>query len=171
MRGADRGDAGRTDAEVAEINTATLGAATRMSTLIDRTLELARAGSVGESVPVDLAEVVKHVWSDLEPLVGTHDASLVPGHLPTVLADADLLFSVMLNLISNAVKYAAGIPLERRAAVFELWTRLDDDGQGSGIGLDTVRRAVAALGGRVGIEDAESGGTAVWFTLPAAAPD
>jgi len=37
---------------------------------------------------------------------------------------------------------------------------------GSGIGLATVRRAVDAHGGRVGLEETPGGGTTAWFELP-----
>jgi signal transduction histidine kinase len=65
-----------------------------------------------------------------------------------------------------------GIPAQERARVFEPFYRgaaaQRNERPGSGLGLSLVRRVVAAHGGRVRIEDAAGGGTAVVIELPVA---
>ena len=59
-----------------------------------------------------------------------------------------------------------GIPADRRVDVFSLFSRLDSDVAGHGIGLATVARIAAAHGGHVGVETAPGGGTEIWVELP-----
>jgi signal transduction histidine kinase len=115
------------------------------------------------------------------------------GALPTVQADDQQLYSVLLNLISNAVKYARphvppvvdvssarrdgawrvsikdngiGIPADEHDRVFGLFNRVETSVEGSGIGLATVKRIIEAHGGRIGIDPVDGPGTIVWFELP-----
>lgn len=65
-----------------------------------------------------------------------------------------------------------GIPPEDAVRVLNPTVRLDKRVPGSGLGLATVRRVVAAAGGTVGVEPAadQATGTTVWFEVPAAGP-
>jgi signal transduction histidine kinase len=60
-----------------------------------------------------------------------------------------------------------GVPPERRESMFVLFARGDKRVEGSGIGLAAARRVVEAHGGRMGMDQAGSGGTTIWFELPA----
>jgi signal transduction histidine kinase len=60
-----------------------------------------------------------------------------------------------------------GIPADKRVDVFTMFTRVGSRVEGHGIGLGTVAHTMAACGGRVGAEAADSGGAEVWFELPA----
>jgi two-component system sensor histidine kinase TctE len=62
-----------------------------------------------------------------------------------------------------------GIPVARRAAVFERHVRLDDTTSGSGLGLAIVRDIALAHGARVALGDAAEGGTLVTVRFPASA--
>lgn len=62
-----------------------------------------------------------------------------------------------------------GIPVARRAAVFERHVRLDDTTSGSGLGLAIVHDIALAHGARVALGDAAEGGTLVTVRFPASA--
>jgi signal transduction histidine kinase len=64
-----------------------------------------------------------------------------------------------------------GIPEDERDLVFEPFFRgAARTGPGSGLGLAIARAVVQAHGGRIGIEGAPGGGTAVVIELPEGAP-
>jgi signal transduction histidine kinase len=163
----------------------------RMAALIDEVLQYASLGGSMSAEPVDLDQSVSDVLSDLSgSLAGVE---VVRRGLPTVVGDAVQLRSVLQNLLDNASKYrhprrplaitvsaeqvgdgrvavsvadnGLGIPEADRERVFEPRVRLSDDGRGSGIGLDTVRRVVQAHGGTIGIAETPGGGTTVTFEL------
>lgn len=55
------------------------------------------------------------------------------------------------------------IPVEEASAPFASTAGLD---RGTGLGLATVRRLAAAMGGRVGLDEREGGGAVAWIDLP-----
>jgi signal transduction histidine kinase len=65
-----------------------------------------------------------------------------------------------------------GIPRAHRESVFEPFVRLDGAGRpGTGVGLFAARRLVAAMGGRLWIEDKPAGGSQFVTALPRAAAE
>lgn len=115
-----------------------------------------------------------------------------------VLADGDRLVQVIVNFLSNAVKFSPrdsavrlscveeegsvevrvsdqgrGIPDALREAVFErfLQVEVSDARQkgGSGLGLAICKAIIEQHGGSVGVESEEGRGSVFWFRLPAAA--
>jgi signal transduction histidine kinase len=66
-----------------------------------------------------------------------------------------------------------GIPPELRESVFEPFVRVDegDPRPGSGVGLFAARRLIAAMGGRLWIEDKIAGGSQFVIALPEAGSD
>jgi signal transduction histidine kinase len=172
---------------------AALDAGGRMAGLIDEMLGFAQVGASMRMVDVDLAATMAAVAEDLAPRVAERSASLEVEPLPTVVGDDQHLYSVLLNLVSNALKFCRpgvppvvrvravrleerwrfevtdngiGVPREQRAKVFLPFARGETDEPGTGIGLATARRIVEAHGGRIGLEDAPGGGTLAWFELP-----
>lgn len=115
--------------------------------------------------------------------------------LPPLLADRDRLARVIINLVSNAVKYSPdggaitmtsgvedgdlsltirdegpGIPAEALEAIFERYTRLDDESsrhiQGTGLGLPIARQIVQMHGGHLWAERGEERGMIFHVRLP-----
>jgi signal transduction histidine kinase len=165
----------------------------RMNRMIEEMLEFAVRGGRLSLVDTPLEHVFTLALTDLDPVVRQGGATVTVEMLPTVRADADMLYSVVLNLLTNALKFTRpGVPAQvtvgarrlgdvwrvtvadngrgiepaRRREVFDLYDR-GDDPDSHGIGLATTRRLVQAHGGRVGVEDSPAGGAAVWFELPA----
>ncbi|MDW8069730.1 MAG: ATP-binding protein [Anaerolineae bacterium] len=126
---------------------------------------------------------------------GIHLEVQLPGELPLVLADPIRLRQVLMNLLTNAVRYTppggqvtvkaqvhgdvvrisvrdtgVGIAPEDLPHVFDRFYRVEksrarSDG-GSGLGLAIVKHLVEAHGGRVGVESAPGEGAHFFFTLP-----
>ena len=169
-------------------------AAERMERMLDQLMEVDAARGGRAVVEVDLCRVAHQVASDSVRLLELAGASLQIGGLPLVNADSDEMYSVLQNLLTNALKFTrpgvgpkvtissrpvprgwrisvtdngTGIPEHRRLDVFTLFTRADLGVEGHGIGLGSVERMVSNLGGRVGADEAPGGGADVWFELPA----
>ena len=183
----------RQDPEVVRLAEATLAAGQRMAAMIGSILQLAAVDARLDPVTLDLDAVLDDVLDDLSPVIEERRARVHRTELPTVRADRQQVYSVLLNLLSNALKHVPadtrpevvvradrreehwritvsdngrGIPPAERETVFELYGRGSTSVDGVGIGLATARRAVEAHGGRVGVDDGPGGGAAVWFTLP-----
>lgn len=168
-------------------------AADRMRQMLDLNMVIDPVACGPTRFDVDLYQVVHQLVLDSALLLELAGATLDVGRLPVVHAHPDEMYSVFQNLLSNAVKFTRpgvrpqvsisarhvpygwrvsvtdngiGIPAERRTDVFTLFSRVNADVEGHGIGLGTVAHTVHNLRGRVGAEAAPGGGTEVWFELP-----
>ena len=169
--------------------------ADRMLRMLDQRMEFGVTDEPPVLVPVDLGQVVEQLVLDSASLLEPAGAAVEFRDLPVVQADVDDMYSVLQNLITNAVKFGrpdvppwvrvsarpsgdvwrvsvrdngVGIPEDRRVDVFSLFSRVGDQVEGHGIGLATVARIVKAHGGSAGIEPAPGAGTEIWFELPRA---
>jgi PAS domain S-box-containing protein len=169
--------------------------------LINEVLDISRieAGRLAFSQePVQIGEAVTRVVDLARPLAAERRIDVqISGtslHHRYVLADTQRLQQVLLNLVSNAIKYnreggrlivgchesasgrlrltvadtGAGIPPDRRARLFTPFDRLGAETspvEGTGLGLALSRRLVEAMGGTIGLEDAEGGGSLFWVEL------
>ena len=117
-----------------------------------------------------------------------------------ILADRDALSQCLLNLLDNAIKYAAaggqlclrlvpdtaawrlemedagpGVPAAHRARLFEQFHRVDDSlttrVAGFGLGLSISRRLLRDQGGDLSYEPATAGGARFVMRLPLAGPE
>jgi signal transduction histidine kinase len=121
-------------------------------------------------------------------------ASHAPPDLPALETDRGKLKQVLLNLLSNALKYnrpggrvdvsaglregrlhvqvadtGLGIPPEAQPHIFQRFYRVrDSEGyvSGTGLGLAITRRIVEALGGSIGFETEVGAGTTFFFDVP-----
>jgi signal transduction histidine kinase len=165
----------------------------RMTRLIDEILESAQVGATLRMAPVQLGAVADAVRQDVAPLLAA-GAEILVDPLPTVIGDEQQLYSVVLNLVSNAMKFTrSGVPARVRISaergeerwrvlvtdqglgvpstgvgrLFMPFVRGDTDAPGNGVGLASAKRIVEMHGGRIGLDPARSGtGTTAWFEIP-----
>ncbi|WP_374968706.1 ATP-binding protein [Terrabacter sp. BE26] len=187
-------DSVRADEWAQRLVTTAHRAAGRMAGMIEEILAYALVGAELRRSRTDVDEVLASALEDLEPALRASGATVTSDRLPVLIVDRQQLYSVLLNLVSNAVKYARpqiaprvavsaeqrpgswritvqdngiGIAEADRKKVFELFNRIETSVQGSGIGLATVKRIIEAHGGAIGIGTVEGPGCSVWFELPA----
>jgi PAS domain S-box-containing protein len=64
-----------------------------------------------------------------------------------------------------------GVPVQKRQDIFQEFVQADSSHArkfgGSGLGLAISKRLAEAMGGEIGLEPVDDGGSAFWFTLPA----
>jgi len=173
-----------------------------MRQLIDDLLDLAKieSGIQLDLQPMDVSELVSECIDSLQPSILNKSMSVhtdIPVDLPPMLADRARLQQIILNLISNAVKYTPpegevyisaeprdqavritvrdngmGISPEDQAHIFERFYRVrrpeTDSIEGTGLGLAIVKSLVEAHRGKIGLESRLGEGTTFFVTLPAA---
>ncbi|MQA74653.1 MAG: hypothetical protein GEU88_09990 [Solirubrobacterales bacterium] len=163
----------------------------RARELIDGVLVYARSGEL-HSERVRLGSLMTDVAEDLRPGLEEAGATLDVGELPEVDGDARQLRRVLQNLVGNAIKFrgeaplrveisavrrgqewivtvrdnGAGIAPAHASRIFGMFSRVDTEVEGAGIGLAVCRRVVEAHAGRIWVEAAAGGGSAFRFTLP-----
>lgn len=175
--------------------------AVRLSRYVDEILDedAVHSGRMAISIgPVDLAALAAEVLASLRNAAGaSHElVASVPAPLPSVAGDDERLRQVLVNLVTNAIKYSPrggpvevgaavngehvvltvtdsgiGIPEPERQRVFDRFYRVTSEETrsigGTGLGLSIVRGIVDLHGGRIWIEDGPDGrGTRFCVSLP-----
>jgi PAS domain S-box-containing protein len=181
---------------VQNIRRATLNLEQRINELI----ELAR-GEVGmlkiEPVPIDMVQIVREIGAEMGPVAagkGLNLISEIPEALPLVLGDKSRLRQVLINLISNSLKYTfkgtvtlrassydegsilvqvedtgKGISKEQMEYLFDPYLRKSVDSErlgGLGIGLALSKMFVELHRGKIWAESTPGKGTVLSFTVP-----
>lgn len=147
--------------------------------------------------PVSIAELVAETLPLVEPMAAQHEVTLrTEGLEGIVLADRTRLRQVLINLLTNAIKYnrpqgsvaigtrhagqhstievsdtGRGLTPDQLAHLFEPFNRLgaeSDAVEGSGIGLVIVKTFVERMGGKVSVDSEPGRGTRFGVTLPGA---
>ena len=176
-----------------------LESAKRMGNLIDDLLAFSRLGRAEAKMrTVDLQQVVKEVIADVSRDTGGRDIAWKIGALPACHGDSSMLKLVVVNLVSNAVKFTrmrtraeieigcvdkdndelevfvrdngAGFDMQYANKLFGVFQRLHlaEQFEGTGIGLATVQRIIHRHGGQVRAEGAVDQGATFYFSLPKA---
>jgi signal transduction histidine kinase len=167
-----------------------------MSSLVNNLLELSRVGRVEEEDDtLDVGAVVANVLDELEATIRAKQIQIVlPSSWPKVRFPAARLYQIYANLVGNAVKFmplaqpeariglewsllpsgldfvvrdnGPGIPIHLQSKVFELFSRLNPDVQGTGVGLTMVKAIIESKGGSIWLASEPNAGLAVGVRVP-----
>ena len=181
---------------------AVMDGARRMNVMIQDLVDSARLESGQmklQLVPIDIGQFAREVLEGMRGAVGIERVRLeIPEDLPSVSADPHRLERVLVNLLSNALKYSSedsevtiradqrggeavvsvvdrgiGIPSEDLDNIFERFYRTAGSHgthvEGLGLGLYITRKSIEAHGGRIWATSEEGAGSNFSFTLPIAA--
>jgi light-regulated signal transduction histidine kinase (bacteriophytochrome) len=171
--------------------------AKQMGDLIDDLLSLSRVGRAElQKTDVNLDELVRETLGDFQVEAKKRNIVWEIHPLPPMWADRALLRLVLVNLISNAVKFTgaraeakieigcapegngetvifirdngAGFDPKYTNKLFGVFQRLHSQAEfeGTGIGLANVRRTIHRHGGRTWAEGVVNGGATFYFSVP-----
>jgi len=146
-----------------------------------------------------VVDLINEVMSELEPIIRRSNlvvSARIKSTLPTVKTDRQKVKQIVLNLLSNALKFTAagsvtiaaspetrngtiaiairdtgvGIPEESKSKIFEDFRQLDNSPArgygGAGLGLSICRRLAQMLGGAIDLESQVGKGSTFTLRLP-----
>ena len=149
-----------------------------------------------------VGELFEEVQAELEPIIKRSNLSVstrLRGNVPTLRTDRQKVKQIVLNLLSNALKFTpagsvtmtasydlrlkqvgiavrdtgVGIPADDQAKVFEDFRQLDSSPArgygGTGLGLSICRRLAHILGGSIDLQSVVGKGSTFTLRLPAKA--
>jgi PAS domain S-box-containing protein len=170
--------------------------------LIDDILDLSRieAGRVSLVIePLSVADVLQQVKTTLEPLAASNEVQIrvdsISAILPLIAADATRYSQILLNFVSNAIKYnrrggnvtfdvakpetgwlrvivrdsGVGIPADKQDKLFQAFQRAGQETgpvEGTGIGLFISKRLAELMHGDIGFRSSPGEGTEFWVDMP-----
>jgi light-regulated signal transduction histidine kinase (bacteriophytochrome) len=168
-----------------------------MGNLIDDLLAFSRVGRTEtKNNPVSLDQLVREAIAEVREQTTGREIAWKIGALPVCLGDRAMLKLVVVNLVSNAVKFTRtrphaeieigctnptkdevevfvrdngiGFDMEYVDKLFGVFQRLHrmEEFEGTGIGLATVQRIIYRHGGKVRAEGAVDRGATFYFSLP-----
>jgi light-regulated signal transduction histidine kinase (bacteriophytochrome) len=174
-----------------------LDSAKRMGDLIDDLLSFSRIGRAEtQKTLFSLTQLVKEALTEVRQDAKGRNIAWKVGPLPDFYGDRSMLRLVVVNLISNAIKFTrtrtqaeieigcadgnsddlvvfvrdngVGFDMKYVNKLFGVFQRLhsSDAFEGTGIGLATVQRIIHRHGGKVWAEGVVDGGATFYFSAP-----
>lgn len=150
---------------------------------------------------ISLNKILEDSLHSLETFAEQHEVKLaVEATELRVFADRDRIIQVVVNLISNAIKYSPakstvtissqpngkfvlvkvidkgrGVPAEFQQKIFERFQQVEESDAkekgGKGLGLAICKSIVEQHGGAIGVDSKDGEGSVFWFTLPRTDPN
>ena len=166
-----------------------------MNSIIDDLLKLAQYGKgILKKELVDMGWLINGVWLNIGRTT-PHHATLELSELPVVEMDMGMMQQVVVNLLTNAIKYSsktkdpvvkiwcetgeefytfyfkdngAGFDMKDYDRLFGAFQRLHNmnEFEGTGVGLTLVKRIIEKHGGTIAAEAEVDKGATFYFTLP-----
>ncbi len=167
-----------------------------MGVLIDDLLTFSRtAGQELRKSEVDMQSLADDVMHELKPTFEGRQVEFNIGYLPPALCDASMMRQVLVNLLTNAIKFTRPRELARievgatdedgklvyhvkdngvgfdqmyEEKLYRVFHRLhaDDEFEGTGVGLALAQRIVLQHGGRLWAESTLGEGATFYFSIP-----
>ncbi|MCB0414841.1 MAG: PAS domain-containing protein [Bdellovibrionales bacterium] len=166
-----------------------------MSSLLNDLLELSRAKRVELHLQyVKLDQTVNKLIQSIENQIQENEADIKLTPMPVVMCDEGKISQVLINLITNAMKYrkpnvppkieimardlngscevivkdnGIGIAPEYHEKVFGLFERIShDDKKGTGLGLHIAKTLIEKHHGKIWVNSEEGQGSEFHFTIP-----
>jgi len=172
----------------------------RLSSLINDLLDISRMESGKVSLDmreIDVEEIITQVITLTNPIIGDKLIQVVQSirePLPRIMADKDKLMQVVINLISNAIKFTQegcivcsvrvvneniivsisdtgiGIRAEDKNYIFEKFSQVGDTltnkPKGTGLGLAICKYIIEDHGGQIWVESEIGKGSDFSFSIP-----
>jgi PAS domain S-box-containing protein len=172
-----------------------------MNQLINDLLAFSRLGREALSLSrLNMDDLAKDAWGELITINFDSRVDFKIDSLPPVMGDRSLIRQVLVNLLSNALKFSkvretplievgghsaegenvyyvrdngVGFDMQYYKKLFGVFQRLHsaDDYEGTGVGLAIVQRIILRHDGRIWAEGVVDKGATFYFTLPAGMKD
>lgn len=170
----------------------------KMDTLINGLLKLSRTGRVPLVIEtIDMNKMIEAIVEAHKFMLEKIGAHVVVGDFPPCEGDMNQINQIFSNLVDNAIKYAdptrklcltlegskegdkvvykvrdtgKGIPLDHQDKIWNLFHRLEPQGEvpGEGLGLTLTHKITERHGGRIWVESEQGVGSCFFVELPTA---